>query len=148
MTQCATEPTVASYLPDHARNAHGNLAEQNRLVGAQHGADTRRAAGSAPGTAATTAAVQAAAPGNAAAAALARKLNCLACHGIDNKVVGPGLREVSKKYAERSDAAEYLARKIVSGGGGVWGNVPMPPQSVLAADAKTLAIWIANGAKP
>ena len=43
MNDCATEPTVASFLPDFARNAHGNLAEQNRLVGAQHGADTTRA---------------------------------------------------------------------------------------------------------
>jgi cytochrome c551/c552 len=142
MSNCATEATVASYLPDHARNAHGNLAEQNRLVGAQHGADT---AGMAPGK---TPAPAAAADGLSSAQALARKLNCLTCHGIDNKVVGPGLREVSKKYAARSDAAEYLAQKIVSGGSGVWGSVPMPPQSVLPADAKTLAQWIATGAKP
>jgi len=148
MSHCATEATVASYLPDHARDAHGNLAEQNRLVGAQHGADTRKAAATAPSAAATMAAAQSAAPGHAATLALARKLNCLSCHGVDSKVVGPGLREVSTKYAQRSDAAEYLARKIVSGGSGVWGTVPMPPQSVPAADAKELAQWIASGAKP
>jgi cytochrome c551/c552 len=142
MSNCATEATVASYLPDHARNAHGNLAEQNRLVGAQHGADT---AGMAPGKAPSPAAP---ADGPPSAQALARKLNCLTCHGIDNKVVGPGLREVSKKYAARTDAAEYLAQKIVSGGSGVWGSVPMPPQAVPPNDAKALAQWIATGAKP
>ena len=147
MSNCATEATVASYLPDHARNAHGNLAEQNRAVGAQHGADTTRQPGAAP--AAPAAAPNSAAPdANAAAAALARKLNCLACHGLDNKVVGPGLREVSKKYAGRGDAADYLAKKIVSGGSGTWGSVPMPPQSLPAADAKALAEWIATGARP
>jgi cytochrome c len=148
MNNCATEATVASYLPDHARNAHGNLAEQNRLVGAQHGADTSQAPGAAPTSPALAAANPAATSGNAATQALARKLNCLTCHGIDNKVVGPGLREVSKKYATRNDAADYLARKIASGGSGIWGTVPMPPQSVPAADAKALAQWIADGAKP
>jgi cytochrome c len=142
MSNCATEATVASYLPDHARGAHGNLAEQNRLVGAQHGADT---SGAAPGRPAAPALP---ADGPASAQALARKLNCLTCHGIDNKVVGPGLREVSKKYAARTDAAEYLAQKIVSGGSGVWGSVPMPPQAVPPNDAKALAQWIATGAKP
>jgi cytochrome c len=142
MSNCATEATVASYLPDHARSAHGNLAEQNRLVGAQRGADTT---GTTPGK---TVAPAAPADGAASTQALARKLNCLTCHGIDNKVVGPGLREVSKKYAERNDAAEYLAQKIVSGGSGIWGNIPMPPQSIPPADAKALAQWIATGAKP
>ena len=146
MNNCATEPTVASYLPDHARNAHGNLAEQNRMVGPQHGADTTRPAGAAPLVAAAPATPAAAAPPSNQA--LARKLNCLTCHGIDNKVVGPGLREIGSKYAQRGDAADYLAKKIVSGGSGVWGSIPMPPQDIPAADAKALAQWIAGGAKP
>ena len=141
MNNCATEAKVASYLPEHARDAHGNLAEQNRLVGAQRGVDTSRTPGGATAPAPAPAA-------NAELQALARKLNCMACHGIDNKVVGPGLREVSKKYATRKDAADYLAQKILAGGSGVWGAVPMPPQSVPAADAKALAQWIAEGAKP
>jgi S-disulfanyl-L-cysteine oxidoreductase SoxD len=97
MSICATETAVASYLPERARSAHSNLTEQNRVIGAQHGADTTRAPG---------------------AMTLARKLNCLTCHGLDNKVVGPALREVSKKYAGRDDAAAYLARKINNGGSG------------------------------
>ncbi len=142
MSHCATEATVASYLPDHARGAHGNLADQNRLVGAQRGADT---AVTAPAKATAPAAP---ADGPASAQVLARQLNCLTCHGLDSKLVGPGLREVSKKYAARSDAAEYLAQKIVSGGSGVWGSIPMPPQSLAPADAKALAQWIATGARP
>ena len=136
MRNCAAEAKVASSLPEHARNAHGNLAEQNRRVGAQRGAETGGG---------TAAAAQA---GPASPQALARQLNCLACHGIDQRLVGPSLREVSSKYAGRADAIDYLAQKIVAGGSGVWGSVPMPAQSVPAVDAQALAQWIANGAKP
>ncbi len=145
MKNCATEVNVASYLPDHARNAHGNLAEQNRNVGAQLGADTTRPPGAPPAAAAPA---TAAADANADTVALARKLNCLTCHAIDNKVVGPGFREVAQKYATRNDAAAYLAQKISSGGSGVWGPVPMPPQTASPEEVKTLAQWIADGAKP
>jgi len=151
MNNCATEPTVASFLPDFARNAHGNLAEQNRLVGPQRGADTLRAPGSAaaPAAAATTVAAAAdpAAMAALAALALARKHNCLACHGVENRLVGPSLREVSAKYASRSDAVAYLAQKIRAGGGGIWGAIPMPAQSLPDADALAIAKWLAEGAK-
>jgi cytochrome c551/c552 len=154
MNNCATEPTVASFLPDFARNAHGNLAEQNRLVGAQHGADTTKpaagtpAAGAAPAAARPAAAAATAAdPAAAAAQALARKHNCLACHGVDNKVVGPGLREVAKKYAGRSDAMAYLQQKIQGGSSGVWGAIAMPAQTLPADDAKAIAQWLADGAR-
>ena len=146
-SNCATEPTVASFPPDFARNAHGNLAEQNRLVGAQHGADTTRG----PGT--TAAAGQGAAPSAvanpaaAAALALARKHNCLTCHGLDNKVVGPGLQEVARKYAGRADAQAYLAQKIQAGGGGVWGAIPMPAQTLPSTDVQAIAQWLAAGAR-
>jgi cytochrome c len=150
MTNCPTETTVASFIPDHARNNHGNLAEQNRLVGPQRGADTTRpplAAGAPRPVVVATAAPAAAADPAAAAQALARKHNCLACHGLDAKLVGPGLREVAKKYAGRSDAAEYLAQKIASGGIGVWGQIPMPAQNLPAAEVKALAAWLASGAR-
>jgi cytochrome c len=151
MTNCAVEPTVASFLPDFARNAHGNLAEQQRLVGPQVGADTTRPPGtrSRP-TAAGVAAGAAAGPSAAtqAAVALARQHNCLACHGVDNKVVGPGLREVARKYAGRTDAMAYLKDKILKGGQGVWGAIPMPAQTLSDADAKAIAQWLADGAQP
>ena len=148
MSNCATETTVASYLPEHARNAHGNLAEQNRSVGPQRGANTAGTSGGGAAAAAPTTVAAANSAGPADMRALATKLNCMACHGVDNKVVGPALRDVARKYATRKDASDYLAQKILSGGSGVWGSVPMPPQSVPAADAKALAQWIAEGARP
>ena len=146
MRNCATEATVASFLPDFARNAHGNLAEQNRLVGAQRGADTTRGAAAA-GTAPVAAADPAGDPAARSAQALARKHNCLSCHGIDNKVVGPGLQDVARKYAGRADALAYLAQKIQSGSSGVWGPVPMPAQTLPGADVQAIAQWLAAGAK-
>jgi cytochrome c551/c552 len=150
MNDCAAETRIASFLPDHARNAHGNLAEQNRLVGAQRGADTTRPPSATPGAApvlAVAAPAKAAEAGGAAAFALAGKLSCTACHGLDNRVVGPGFREIAKKHAARADATTYLAGKIKAGGAGVWGAIPMPPQTLSDAEAKALAQWIAEGAR-
>jgi cytochrome c len=146
MKDCATEATVASYLPDHARNAHGNLAEQTRPVGALPLADTTRPAGTPVVGGAATAAPKAVDP-HAAAVALARKSNCLTCHAIDNKVVGPALRDLAGKYAGRADGVDYMAGKIVAGSSGAWGPVPMPPQPITPAEARTLADWIATGLK-
>jgi cytochrome c len=75
--------------------------------------------------------------------ALAKSKNCMACHAVDKKLVGPAYKEVAKKYAGNAKAADMLAEKIVKGGSGVWGAIPMPanPQ-VNAADAKKLAAWV------
>ncbi len=160
MKDCAPEPKVASFLPDFARNAHGNLAEQNRPVGAQHGADTTRpedkaqisgtAAAAAPKTAAAAPAkpVTKAEPGPAgsdgkAAMALTQKYSCTACHSIDRKIVGPSFMDIAKKHGGK---AEYLAGKVKSGGVGVWGAVPMPAQTLSDAEAKTIGAWLASGA--
>jgi len=146
MKDCAPEVKVASLLPDFARNAHGNLAEQNRAVGAQHGADTTRpeAKVGAPVPVAAPAAPKVEVPGGAKAAlALLQKNGCTACHGISNKIVGPAFTDVAKKHAGKAD---YLAGKIKSGGSGVWGAVPMPPQTLSDAEAKTIAAWLAAGA--
>ena len=73
--------------------------------------------------------------------ALAKKYNCLACHQVDKKVVGPSYKDVAKKYS-KADAAK-LAEKVKKGGSGVWGQVPMPPNpTVPDADLKRLADWI------
>ncbi|WP_428424892.1 c-type cytochrome [Methylibium sp.] len=154
MKDCAAEPKVASFLPDFARNAHGNLAEQNRSVGAQHGADTTRPPAATPAqarltVAAATTAAPAPAPadsGAAAAMALTRKHTCVACHGVENKIVGPSFHDVAKKYGDRADAVSYLAGKIRSGGSGLWGSIPMPAQTLSEADARTIAQWLAAGA--
>jgi cytochrome c len=151
MKDCPAEQRVASFLPDFARNAHGNLAEQQRMVGAQLGADTTRPAGAAPAApAAATAPAAPAAPKPAAGGAptaLLGKYACTACHGMDNKIVGPGFGEIARKYASRADREAYLAQKIVAGGAGVWGQIPMPAQNLPADDVKAIAVWLAQGAR-
>jgi cytochrome c len=78
-----------------------------------------------------------------ASADLAQKKNCMACHAPDKKLIGPSYKDVAAKYAGQKDAADKLAQKIVKGGSGVWGAVPMPanPQ-VSEAEAKQLAGWV------
>lgn len=137
MRNCASAPRIVSSIPDHARDSHGNLAEQNRTVGAQRGVDTSRA------VAAGAASAVSAAP---APWALAGKHGCTACHGLEGALVGPGFREVGRKHGARGDAVAYLNDKIRSGGSGAWGSVPMPPQNLPESDALALARWIAQGA--
>jgi cytochrome c len=82
-------------------------------------------------------------PAAFANADLAQKKNCLACHQVDKKLVGPAYKEVAAKYAGQKDAAAKLAEKIQKGGTGVWGQIPMPANPQVNADeAKTLATWI------
>ncbi len=79
---------------------------------------------------------------------LAQKNNCLACHTVDKKLVGPAYQEVAKKYAGQKDAEANLIKSIKAGGSGKWGPIPMPAQAALSdADAKTLAAWVLGGAK-
>ena len=75
--------------------------------------------------------------------ALAKAKNCMACHAVDKKLVGPSYKDVAKKYAGDAKAVDALAAKIIKGGSGVWGAIPMPanPQ-VNEADAKKLAAWV------
>lgn len=78
-----------------------------------------------------------------ASAELAKAKNCMACHAMDKKLVGPSYKDVAAKYGSDKDAAAKLAKKIREGGTGVWGQVPMPanPQ-VSEAEAQTLAKWV------
>lgn len=73
---------------------------------------------------------------------LATKYNCLACHAEDKKLVGPSFKDVAKKYGGDAGAAAKLAAKVKSGGGGVWGSIPMPPNNVPEGDIKTMVDWI------
>ena len=75
--------------------------------------------------------------------ALATSKNCMACHAVDKKLVGPSYKDVATKYKADKSAVDKLATKIVKGGSGVWGAVPMPanPQ-VNEAEAKKLAAWV------
>ena len=75
--------------------------------------------------------------------ALATSKNCMACHAMDKKLVGPSYKDVAAKYAGQKDAVEKLAVKIIKGGSGVWGPIPMPPNAqVSEEDAKKLATWV------
>ena len=75
--------------------------------------------------------------------ALAKSKNCMACHAVDKKLVGPAYKEIAAKYAGQADAVAMLSTKVQKGGVGVWGKVPMPPNAqVNDADAKTLVEWI------
>ena len=72
----------------------------------------------------------------------------MACHGLTNKVVGPGYNEVVARYAGQTDAEARLIGKVKAGGQGVWGSVPMPPNGHLKdEDITTLVKWILNGSK-
>lgn len=74
---------------------------------------------------------------------LAKSKNCLACHAVANKVLGPSYKDVAAKYAGQKDAEDKLTQKVLKGGSGVWGAVPMPanPQ-VSEAEARTLVKWV------
>jgi cytochrome c len=75
--------------------------------------------------------------------ALANAKNCMSCHAVDKKLVGPSYKEVAGKYAGQKEAVDRLAVKIMKGGSGVWGPVPMPANSqVNEAEAKQLAAWV------
>ncbi len=151
MKDCAVDPKVHSFLPDFARDAHGNIQQQNRVIGPVRGADTTKPA---PKGLIGTAAAATVAPAAPAAGkgpnvnSLLAANACTACHGVKNKIVGPGFNEIAAKHKGRADAEAYLAGKIKSGGSGVWGAVPMPPQpQIKDDDARAIAQWIAAGAK-
>ncbi|MBA2723529.1 MAG: c-type cytochrome [Methylibium sp.] len=76
---------------------------------------------------------------------LAQKKNCMACHAMDKKLIGPSFKDVAAKYAGDKDAAAGLTTKVLKGGSGVWGQIPMPanPQ-VSEAEAKQLVTWVLN----
>lgn len=75
--------------------------------------------------------------------ALAKKYACTACHAIDKKLVGPAYKDVAAKYKGDAKAEAKLAEKVKKGGSGVWGQVPMPPNSnVPDADVAKLVKWV------
>jgi len=75
--------------------------------------------------------------------ALAKANNCMACHAVDKKLVGPAYKDVAKKHSNDASKADMLAAKIIKGGSGVYGAIPMPANpKVSEADAKKLATWV------
>jgi S-disulfanyl-L-cysteine oxidoreductase SoxD len=137
LKNCAAELKVTSRIPDFARDAHGNLAEQNRLIGQQRGQVTLA---STPLSASNNARKE-----SNATESIVKILNqntCTACHATEQKLVGPSFKDIAKKYQEKGDSAAYLSNKIRAGGVGVWGQVPMPAQALNEADAVSIAQWL------
>ena len=132
MKNCPTDGGPASELPEHAKGAHGNLADQQRTVGPTRGADTNAKPG--------------ADPGQTPVSELAKRKACLSCHGTDKKIVGPSFKEVAARYKGRPDAENRLVEKLRVGSSGTWGPNPMPPNPDLAeADARRLIQWVLSG---
>lgn len=133
MDDCKETAEVASAMPEHARDAHGNLAMQNRNFGPVRGRGT-----AAEGEKGTDSVAEASDP-----LATATAKGCMACHGVARSGIGPAYEDVAARYKDRADAAEYLASKVKNGGQGVWGAVPMPPQGhVSDEEAALLVQWI------
>jgi len=74
---------------------------------------------------------------------LARSKNCVACHHLERKMVGPAYKAVAERYVKDDAALKILSEKVVKGGGGNWGQMPMPPQTTVSPEeAETLVKWI------
>lgn len=82
-----------------------------------------------------------------AASMLALGNSCMGCHAIDRKMVGPSFQDIAKKYKGDATAEDKLVTKVIKGGAGVWGMVPMPSHPGLSqADAHTIVQWVLEGA--
>lgn len=157
MSNCAVQLQIKSTLPEVARNAHGNVQLQNRTFGAVRGVDTTRPPTSTPvGSSIQQAQVSQNIPSaremnstpKTDGLSLAKKNNCLFCHGIGNKIVGPGFAEISTKYKSDSSAEARLIEKVRTGGAGSWGATPMPAQTQISNDdIKLLVNWILKEVK-
>ncbi len=146
MKRCAPAPKVESEIPEYAMDASGNLADQNRAWGPIRGQVTLSK--KAKEALAKQQAAAASDP-NAKVMDMLKAKGCLACHSTgDNTVVGPGYAAVAKKYAGNTGELPTLEAHIMKGVSGVWGSIPMPPQSVTEAEAKMIASWVVGGAKP
>ncbi len=145
----ATEPQITSSMPDFALNQHGNLADQNRLIGGVRGMNTGGAAESSSNKLGNLASNQMAknSAQNKDAAALesaelAKKYSCTSCHALNSKLVGPSYADISRKYKGDGAAAAKLMAKVRNGGSGVWGLLLMPPHATINdADLQALVQW-------
>jgi cytochrome c len=141
--------TITSQLPLSARNSHGDLMAQHRVIGPVRGADTTRPplagpAGERAGELAARALATVTSPPDASAGmALARQHACVSCHALDHRVAGPSFKEIAARYRGTATADRTLVSRMKSGGAGTWGPMPMPPQGHVGdQDLQALARWI------
>jgi S-disulfanyl-L-cysteine oxidoreductase SoxD len=137
MKDCSREVKVTSAIPTYALDAHGNLADQNRWVGAQRGINTIMSNATLADIISTDSEVS----GESINKILMQN-NCTACHAATQALIGPSFKDITARYSARADAAAYLSNKIRAGGSGVWGQIPMPAQTLSEADATAIAKWL------
>jgi cytochrome c len=160
MIDCVTQIKIKSSLPDLARNVHGNIQQQNRNFGAIRGVDTSKPVMTIPVSSITRQeqllenhideekVPDIGLPEKTDMLSMAKKNNCLSCHGVNAKVIGPGFTEVAAKYKSNSTVEDRLVEKVKNGGGGNWGVIPMPAQTQVSnGEIKLLINWILSGAK-
>jgi cytochrome c len=135
MTNCPVQGVITSSFPASEWGSNGNLADQNRRVGPVRG------------IAAVTPATAVAPAAGGDVSELLKRNACNACHAAAQKIVGPAFQEIARKHADRADLVDYLAGRIRNGGQGVWGAIAMPAQPLPEGEARSIAGWIANGAK-
>ena len=166
MTDCGVQTAVVSSLPAHARDAHGNLADQSRNIGPSRGMQTT--AGKEPKTSQSIQIIASNKPivaVNSAQAApeiiaisapvtlsqikpVLDKNACLACHGMASKLLGPSFKDIAARYKAQPGALTLLSGKIKNGGQGVWGAIPMPAQALSAQESAQIAQWLVNDMPP
>jgi S-disulfanyl-L-cysteine oxidoreductase SoxD len=149
VVNCKASIVIQSQLPSHARNFHGNLATQSRLIGATLGIDTE----APPSTQLTNSekvqlVAKAVSEPVLDIAKLSRKYSCNACHAQASKLVGPSYNDIQNKYKDDPSALSKLMSKVRLGGAGVWGVIPMPPHATISdTDLRLLVEWNLRGGK-
>jgi len=147
MTDCVAEVVITSTLPEFARNAHENLAQQNRQYGPYRGVDTTQPPlDKLPGVSYQR--VSSAMPAQATmtdARALFAKNGCATCHSATSRTVGPSIRDVSERYTDDAQTLKMLTAKVRQGGSGVWGAIPMPAHPQLGDDDNLILVkWMVS----
>lgn len=146
MRECTTDVRITSEIPEsYVRSAYGDLALQMRPLATMNQTGEpewvmQQAAGSTAPSGANLG-------GSENGQALMQNAGCIACHAVDQRIVGPSFRDVADKYKGDAGAAEHLLTKIRHGGSGTWGTISMPPQTQVGdADLKAIVAWILAGA--
>ncbi len=166
MANCAVQTAVISSLPAHARDAHGNLADQSRPLGPSRGAVTLKVSdaqmlqsgqNNALNRPLAQINIAQTAPEIIANSVVVTWLQikpvleknaCLACHGMASKLVGPSFKDISVRYKAQAGAVNLLSGKIKNGSQGAWGAVPMPAQALSAAESAQIAQWLVKDMPP
>jgi len=171
MKDCIKKVVITSVLPDYACDAHGNIAEQNRHFGAVRGADTLLACDPHPSieelnriyntpykagtnTKVSSGLIAYTKPTSAAPATvetsgldLLKQHKCTSCHGLTNKIVGPGFKEVADKYKGKAGEETRLAGVVKNGGSGVWGGAMPPHAHIKDEQIKSMIQYIMTTAR-